>query len=182
MKDNENDKTISFEDKKQLKYSTQKQTKQKSQQSNSNNSNKIISYGINKKKKKAKTILFKNKSPITLIFILAIICLISASINNNLPDNKNKHIPTFKSINPTVSQTDFANYATKISISLKDTLNLKEDSRVVTESMHKNGNKLYAQGYFFLDKYKQIYFDITLEDDSTTSLIVNGIDYTNKEK
>lgn len=184
LKNDDEKKTINLEDKKQLKNSTQTPTNTKTQNQNhnqhSNNSHKVISYGITKKKKKVKTVLFKNKFQIVLIFVLLMGSLISFSINSNLPRKKIPPVNKFESINPVVSQSDFTNYSIVVSNSIKKTLNLSDRCTVVSESMHKNGTKTYVQGYFYIDSYKQIYFDTIIQGDIVTSIIINGVEYKAK--
>ena len=43
--------------------------------------------------------------------------------------------------------------------------------------MHKNGNRVYATGYFNDPSEGKIYFDIVLQNNNPESLVINGTEY-----
>lgn len=51
---------------------------------------------------------------------------------------------------------------------------------VSVSELHKNGNLIYAQGYFDVPNEGKVNYDLILKNDSPTSLIINGNEYIKK--
>lgn len=49
--------------------------------------------------------------------------------------------------------------------------------KVKSNNMHKNGNRVYATGYFNDPSEGKIYFDIVLQNNNPESLVINGTEY-----
>lgn len=189
-------KTINLEDKKQQKESYKSASINKNTENandstsaknislsdkqpsktNTKQDKKVISYGISKKKKKAKSVIFKNKFTLLIIIAVSIFCFISYSIKSNLPASKNTS-SEFVSIDPKVDKDDFNRYSSIIGDSVQSILKFSSDDSIITETMHKNGYEILAQGYFIWEGKKKVYFDITLQGDKATSLLINGKEY-----
>lgn len=184
MKNSKKDKTIKFQDKKELKISNGTRS---SKYNTSYHSHKVIPYKRKSKKnhkknmKKYKLYILQNKTIVIIFSMLILTFIVPYFFNNNLPNNSNKtsSVSTTKYIseNPTISQSDFQVYSDITSKSVKSTLNLTTASKVVTESIHKNGNKFYSSGYFYIENDMPIYFDVILKGKDAISLVVNGSEY-----
>ncbi len=79
-----------------------------------------------------------------------------------------------------VSNEEFKYYSKLIENRIKTLVPLDYEYNIKTETMHKNGSYLYAQGFLKSKENDNLYFDIILKDDKTYSLIINDIDYTKK--
>lgn len=182
---NNKSKTIKFEDIKQqresFKSSNNKNFKhhKPSSKNNSTQNKKVISYGITKKKRQAKSVFFKNKSPILIIAAIAVFCFISFAIKNNMSNSTSTPGNNFTSVDPTVNQNDFVHYSNIISEAVNKILNINSSEAIITERMHKNGSEVLAQGYFFWQNGEKVYFDITLKDEIPISLLINGREFIN---
>ncbi len=194
-KNKNKNKTISLEDKKQQKESYKGSSSSDKDKNKINNNittkgtltnnttsktntkkpKKVISYGISKKKKKVKTVFFKNKSPLIIILVICILSFISYGIKDNPPSDNNS--TEFVSVDPTIEKEDFNSYSTIISDSVKSLLNLPDDQKIVTNTMHRNGLEVIAQGYFYWEEKTKVYFDISLKGNNTISLLINGTEY-----
>lgn len=179
-KNKDKKKTIDFEDIKQLKES--KKNKDVKRYLLPNTSHKIIPYNRIKKKcknKKKSRIVYNKFKPIIIAICAVLFFAIASSLFSDKPSkNKNSTFTNnFTSVSPNVSKNDFNYYENIISTSLENTLKLSSQSRVVTGSMHKNGNKIFAVGYFYLADKEPIYFDIILNEQVPISITVNGIEY-----
>lgn len=147
-----------------------------SSKANTKQNTKVISYGISKKKKKIKSVFFKNKSPLFILIVISIFCFVFYSVKSSLPSNKGVS-SEFVSIDPNVDKDDFDRYSTIIGDSVQSILKFSSDDTITTETMHKNGYEILAQGYFLWEGKKKVYFDITLQGNDTTSLLINGKEY-----
>lgn len=182
---NKKSKTIKFEDIKQqresFKSSNNKNLKHNkpSSKNNTTQNKKVISYRITKNKRMAKSVFFKNRSPILIIIAIAIFCFISFAIKNNRSDSLNTSGSNFTSVDPTINQNDFVHYSNIISDDVNKILNMSNSEAIITETMHKNGSEVLAQGYFYWENGEKVYFDITLRDDIPISLLINGREYIN---
>ncbi|MEF9991627.1 MAG: hypothetical protein RRZ84_04120 [Romboutsia sp.] len=146
-------------------------------------SSNLISYNKIRRKhigQKASQIFFKKGRPFVIFvstIIIASLLSYTFNLNSKRRINSNSNITVFESVSPILSQTDFANYSSTISSSITKILKLSYNSRVVTESMHKNGDKIYAMGCFYIKDNKPIYFDIELNKNKPISLTINGLEY-----
>ena len=87
-------------------------------------------------------------------------------------------ITNFKSENYDLSKHEASTYMDIIKESVQGTLNIK--SKVVVEELHKNGNLVFAQGYFNIPDKGDIYYDMILKNYKPYSLKVNGQEFIKK--
>ena len=140
---------------------------------------KVIPYPKYKKvlRNGRKFIKFKN------IFIILLIILISSTYFF-LTNKRLSHLIDKKESNSisvsddrTISNIDFNTYSKIIESHINKLIPLNYEHSIKTETMHKNGSYLYAQGVISSSKNDNLYFDIILKDDESYSLIVNDIEY-----
>ena len=140
---------------------------------------KVIPYPKYKKvlKKGRKFIKLKN-----IFIILLIISIVSAYflITNKrlsyLIEKKDSNSVSTSNDN-IVSTRDFDTYSKIIESQVNILIPLNYEHSIKTESMHKNGSYLYAQGVISSSEKDNLYFDIILKDDKSYSLIVNDTEY-----
>ncbi|RDY23913.1 hypothetical protein CHF27_006050 [Romboutsia maritimum] len=139
------------------------------------NSHKVIAYPKFKKSDKFSFIKNNKTFIITISIVLGFILL--AFINLLFPKNDiaiNKIPAKFTSSEAVISGPEFSNYDTIVSSSLKSITKIDPNSEVRTESMHKNGGHVYAQGYFIVPNEGKIHFDMILNREQPRSLMING--------
>lgn len=81
----------------------------------------------------------------------------------------------FKVENENLSNSDIATYSSVIKESVQDNLNIKYKIRI--DQLHKNGDLIFAKGYFNIPEKGDINFDMILQDSSPYSLKINGSEY-----
>lgn len=143
---------------------------------------KVIPYPKYKKvlRKGRKFIKFKSLS---LILIIILIVATYFSLTNKRISSliDKKELTSISTSNEKlVSNEEFKYYSKLIENHIKTLVPLDYEYNIKTETMHKNGSYLYAQGFLKSKENDNLYFDIILKDDKTYSLIINDIDYTKK--
>ena len=188
-------KTINFAEKKKALSSKKAQS---GTNKSAYNDNRVIQYDINKMreqinqqtKNKNKTGRFASLNyPIWVkavyiagIVILAI--LIVGKFTNNFGTAKPDKIPEkFAVESSAVAQEDFLRYDRTIKTYLSTYVKSDGDISIVTTSMHKNDNIVYANGYFKYPGEKgRIPFDAVIKSDKVDSVVVNGYELTHKRR
>ena len=143
---------------------------------------KVIPYPKYKKsiKKIRKFLKLKN---ISIILIVILVASIYFSLNNKRLSylrDKTALTPVSTSSQNTVSNDEFNTYSKIIKTSIDLIFPLTTEHSIKTESIHKNGSYIYGQGFIYTINGDTLYFDITLKNDETYSLIVNDIEYVKK--
>ncbi len=140
---------------------------------------KVIPYPKYKKvlRKGRKFIKFKNLFIILLIILIAsaYFFITNKRISYLIDKKKSNSIST--SNDRTVSNGDFNTYSKIIESHINTLIPLNYEHNIKTETMHKNGSYLYAQGVISSNENDNLYFDIILKDDKSYSLIVNDTEY-----
>ncbi len=180
MKNTSSDNTIKFIDKKS-EYDKKNHTSKFN--SYKINNKKIIGYEQRKKSKakqaKKEKILRSKiyKSRKKILIVLVIICTIfTLSFLRQTfatPTNTN-----FKVESQNLSKSDIKTYTSIIKESVQGTLNIK--NKIIVESLHKNGNLVYSQGYFNIPDKGDIHFDMIVQSYKPYSLRINGQEYIKK--
>lgn len=140
---------------------------------------KVIPYPKYKKvlKKGRKFIKFKNLSIILLITLIASAYFFLTNKRLSYLIDKKESTSIFTSKDIIVSNDDFNTYSKIIESHINTLIPLNYEHNIKTETMHKNGSYLYAQGVISSNENDSLYFDIILKDDKSYSLIVNGTEY-----
>lgn len=187
-------KAINFAEKKKA-YNNKKS--QADTQKNVYNDNRVIQYDINKmreqinqqtkRKKTARTSRFNSPIWVKIIYTAAIIMfilLIAGKVTNNFGVSSSDSIPDkFVVQSSAIASEDKSKYEKLISNYLNTYVPSGGDLKVVTTSMHKNNEIIYADGYFsYPDEKSKIRFDAVLTKDNLNSLIVNGYELTKINK
>nr|WP_317332985.1 hypothetical protein [uncultured Romboutsia sp.] len=140
---------------------------------------KVIPYPKYKKvlRKGRKFIKFKNLFIILLIILIAsaYFFITNKRISYLIDKKKSNSIST--SNDRIVSNSDFNTYSKIIESHINTLIPLNYEHNIKTETMHKNGSYLYAQGVISSNENDNLYFDIILKDDKSYSLIVNDTEY-----
>lgn len=84
----------------------------------------------------------------------------------------------FKVESGNLSNSDVSTYSSIIKESIQGTLDIKY--KINIEQLHKNGNLIFAKGYFNIPKKGDINFDMILQNYSPYSLKINGNEYLKK--
>ncbi|MDK2563960.1 hypothetical protein QOZ84_10390 [Romboutsia sedimentorum] len=164
-------KTIIF---KQKEYDEKKQTsKYKIKNNNSSTSSKVIPYPKYKKKKEKSIKLIKNNKPLLIILLLVMFFFLLSFIDNNLLRNK----PRFNSSSSSLSNSEFSSYSKIVENEIRHILTLGSKDKVATDSMHKNGESVYAEGNISLKKKENKDFDMILKENKPYSLLIDGTEY-----
>ncbi|SCH51267.1 MULTISPECIES: hypothetical protein [unclassified Romboutsia] len=145
------------------------------------NSHKVLQYPSRRKKgvkkfNKVKEYFNKNKYTKVILCVILFIGLLFIAdkilLNNN---DSSKSQNTFTSENINVAKSKASTYSSIIEQTVKKYAGI--NYKVTTEDMHKNGNTVYATGYFQHPSEGEIYFDIILENNNPSSLVINGEEY-----
>ena len=140
---------------------------------------KVIPYPKYKKvlRKGRKFINFKNLFIILLIILIAstYFFITNKRLSYLIEKNESNYISV--SNDSTISNSDFNIYSKIIESHINTLIPLNYEHNIKTESMHKNGSYLYAQGVISSNENDNLYFDIILKDDESYSLIVNDTEY-----
>lgn len=187
MKNTNLDNTIRFIDKK-AEYKGKNHHSRLNLKNLKNKNNKVIKYQERKKikeynaiKKKFKNSkLYKSRKIILTISIFLFSLLFIVSLLNKFydPSPESTEFTNFKSENYDLSKHEASTYMDIIKESVQGTLNIK--SKVVVEELHKNGNLVFAQGYFNIPDKGYIYYDMILKNYKPYSLKVNGQEFIKK--
>lgn len=130
---------------------------------------KILNSKIYKFRKKLLTIIL-----ITSSIFIGIYLLKTFYDNSYVRSNDNN----FKVENPNLSNSDVSTYSSIIKESVQNTLNI--NYKIKIKQLHKNGNLIFAQGYFNIPNNGDINFDMILNNYSPYSLRINGDEYFKK--
>ena len=84
----------------------------------------------------------------------------------------------FKVESENLSNSDVSTYSSIIKESVQGTLNIKY--KINIEQLHRNGNLIFAKGYFNIPDKGDINFDMILQNYSPYSLKINGDEYLKK--
>ena len=85
---------------------------------------------------------------------------------------------TFTVENKNLSNSDVSIYSSIIKESVQGTLGIKY--KINIKQLHKNGNLVFAEGYFNIPDKGDINFDMVLKNYSPYSLKINGEEYLKK--
>lgn len=184
-----NGKTINFEERKK---SLINKSSEIGSQKNSPKDNRVIHYDIDKmreqinqqmklknKQNKEKTKLWI-KLIYSLVIALFLILVVSKVYNYFLVDNS---IPKkFVTENTTLDSEESIKYENQIDEKINELVKSESKINVITTSIHKNNNKIFAFGYFnYKNDKNKIYFDARLDNGNVTSVIVNGHELLEKK-
>ena len=153
------------------------------------NSHKVLQYP-NKRKKILKRLtntidnfksqLGTSKKLVTIIICFLIFIMLFLAIDKFILSKNQK---TLSSTSP----TNFISESTSIPISKESIYSKIIDQsikkytgvsyKVKNNNIHKNGNRIYATGYFNDPSKGNIYFDIILQNNNPKSLVINGNEY-----
>ncbi len=131
-----------------------------------NHFKKEINVNINKNK-------IKNRA--FAIIIIALFLLIFAT--TVLKQNSYSEVPsnTFVAQSSKINKSDTSAYKTTIKRVVGKYTN--NSYNISVSELHQNGNLIYAQGYFDVPNKGKVNYDLILENNSPTSLIINGNEY-----
>lgn len=184
-KKNDQGKTINFAERKKEYNNRQNQA---SAQKNASNDNRVIQYDINKMREQINQQIrnrnsstYKKRSPLWVKLVYSAILLIfvvliagrftgfkNTFISNGLPDK-------FISESTKINSQDSKKYADLIENKINSKIKADGDIDSKTTSLRKNGNSVFASGYFnYPNESKNIYFDAKITSDNLVSLVVNG--------
>lgn len=190
-------KTINFAEKKKALNNKKSQS---GSNKNSYNDNRVIQYDINKMREQinqqtrnrngSKESRFKSLDYplwVKVIYIAGVIILtllIIGKFTNNFGTAKSSKIPEkFAVESSKVDQEDFLRYDRTIKTYLSTYVKSDGDISIVTTSMHKNDNIVYANGYFkYPGENGKIPFDAIITSDKVSSVVVNGYELTHHKK
>lgn len=153
------------------------------------NSHKVLQYP-NKRKKilkrfaniidNLKSKLGTNKKLVTIVICFLIFIMLFLAIDKFILSRDRKTLSSTNS-------TNFISESTSIPISKESIYSKIIDQsikkytgvsyKVQSNNIHKNGNKIYATGYFNDPSKGNIYFDIILQNNNPKSLVINGNEY-----
>ncbi|MGL5330750.1 MAG: hypothetical protein ACRDD7_15890 [Peptostreptococcaceae bacterium] len=173
-------KTIPFKQRNEEKKNTE--SKYKISTYDSKNSFKVIPYPRYKKKKEKGIKFVKNNKTVIIILGLIIFFSLIFFLDNVVLKNKLGSNPSIiqnkvSSSIQNISEKEFLSYSTVIQNKIKNTFGVT-NSDIKTESMHKNGDTIYAQGS--ISKSEELFFfDMILENKKPSSLVVDGNEYIN---
>lgn len=146
------------------------------------NSSKVIPYPKYRKRKKSSIKFYNTNKPLLIIaFLVLSICLISF-VNNKLmvsngTSESSKSAAFSKNNDVTISTSEYKNYNEIIAKNIHNSLKVSGNYEIQTKAMHKNGSLVYARGTIALPKEEPVYFDAILQNNNTTSLVINGVEY-----
>lgn len=133
-----------------------------------------------KKEKILNSKLYKLRRKITtavvVIFCLGILFLLwNKFIKPSYLETSNTG---FKVESESISSSDMSTYTSIIKESVQKHLGIKYNVKI--EQIHKNGNLVFARGFFTIPEKGDIYYDMVLQNYSPYSLTVNGEEYIKK--
>ena len=150
--------------------------------------NKIIRYKQHKKMKASEarkqrilnSNIYKYRKIIFSIIVIVFGLFISTYLWKNFfkPFYTQANYNNFKVENENLSNSDVQIYSSIIKKSIKDNLDITY--KINIERLHKNGNLLFAKGYFNIPDKGNINFDMILKKHSPYSLTINGNEYLKK--
>lgn len=153
-----------------------------------NKKNKVIKYQEHKKmkvhearrEKILNSVIYKFRKVIFSIIIIALVMFIGTYLWQNFfkPSYIQSNYNNFKVESENLSSSDVDTYCSIIDKSIQSTLNIKY--KINTEQLHKNGNLIFANGYFNIPDKGDINFDMILENSAPYSLTINGEEYIKK--
>ncbi len=168
--------TILFEERKKQINDQKIDMHKKSQVRNST----VVSLSSYKKTKKKKehvkfNVNEKNKKLVSLFVILVLFLAIVATLT--IKQNYSAQAPSnnFSYGDTKITTTEASSYESIVKgVVQKHTSN---NYVVYVSELHKNGNLLYAQGYFDVPEEGRVNYDVILNDQSPNSLMINGNEY-----
>lgn len=150
--------------------------------------NKVIGYQEHKKMKaheaKRQKILnskiYKFRKKILLIILIISSVSVGVLLWQKLykPSYIESKDNKFKVESQNLSNSDVSTYSSIIKESVKSTLGI--NYKISIEQLHKNGNLIFAKGYFNIPDKGNINFDMILNSYSPYSLKINGNEYLKK--
>lgn len=150
--------------------------------------NKVIRYQEHKKMKVHEarrqkffnSSIYKFRKIILSIIIIALGVFVGTYLCQNLfkPSYIQSNNNNFKVESEDLSNSDVSTYSSIIKKSIRSTLNIKY--KINIEHLHKNGNLVFAKGYFNIPDKGDINFDMMLENHAPYSLKINGGEYIKK--
>ena len=155
----------------------------------SDNSHKVLEYPNKRKKTVKKFIIFrehlKNKLGkwgkfakiiiYCLIFIILFLTIDKFLLSKNQKDLSSEVSTNFISESTSISASKELSYSKIIEKSVKKYTGVTYE--VKSKNMHKNGDRVYATGYFNDPSHGKIYFDIVLHNNNPESLVINGTEF-----
>lgn len=153
-----------------------------------NKNHKVIEYHEHKKIKaleskkqkifNPKIFKFRKKTLVIFIIILSIFVGIYLWQKYYNPSYVQSNDHNFKVETQNLSNSDVSKYSSIVEESIHGTLGVKY--KVDVEQLHKNGNLIFARGYFNVPNKGDINFDMILKNSSPSSLKINGEEYLKK--
>lgn len=188
-KDKNKNKTINFAEKKKAYASKQAQNKtpktmpegkmvydinrmreQINQQTRNLKNKKLI------KKSRPAWVIFFYLLIITVLVILAGSKIYKTAVNYKTYDTMPKK---FTSIDNRLSTQETIKYEKLIKKKIVSSVRSDGNLEVITSSIHRNGDTIYANGYFrYANEKDKIYFDSIIRSEKIESLQVNGFELT----
>ena len=184
MKNTNLNNTIKFIDKK-TEYEERKTITKINLHKLKNKGNKVIKYQERKKIKSQKAAkekiknskVFKSrKTLLTILFLLSLLFTVYFLLNKLYkPSYVTSTGYTFKAESQNLSSSETSTYETIVKKSVKRIL--KINYTVTVNQLHKNGDLIFAQGYFNIPEEGNVYYDMILKEYSPYSLKINGDEY-----
>ena len=150
-----------------------------------NESHKVIGYNEHKRMKlqeaKREKIIHskfyqQRKKIATIASVLVGIIIVSLLWDNVLkPSYLETSNNQFRVESKKLSSSDISTYSTIIKQSVQKHLDIKYPVNI--ENINKNGDLIFAKGFFTIPNKGDIYYNITLKNYSPSSLTVNGEEY-----
>lgn len=129
-------------------------------------------------KKESNLTIDKIKKKVFLIVILALFLLMFAT--TLMKQKSYSQIPANKFVAQS-SQISGVDASTYKSITKRVVGKYTSNGyKVSVLKLHRNGNLVYSEGYFNVPNEGKVNYDLVLENDSPTSLIINGNEYIKK--
>lgn len=147
---------------------------------NNATSAKIIRYPKYRKKKKNGIKFIKGNKPFLVVVIIALIFSFISFFNNKLMASNSTSSNTTLTSNTaesTLTSKEARNYSEIISKDIKKALKISGSYDIVTKTIHRNGNSIYARGTVSLSNEDEVYFDAILKNNNISSLVINGVEY-----
>lgn len=117
----------------------------------------------------------KLKNKIFLVVIIALFLLIFITTFLKQSSQSEVASNTFVAQSSEINKSDSSAYKATVKKVVGKYTNTSYN--VYVSELHQNGNLVYAQGYFSVPNEGNVNYDLILQDNSPTSLIINGNEY-----
>ncbi|MBU5337559.1 hypothetical protein [Intestinibacter bartlettii] len=183
MRNSNADNTILFiEKKKEFENSKDNQNhhkitiKDKNAEIISLSSYKRLKFKRNHFKKEHNINIDKSKLKKRAFFIIILVLFLLILASTVLKQNSYSEVPSNKFVaqSSEINKSDTSAYKSIIKRVVGKYTNA---NNISISELHKNGNLVYAQGYFNVPNEGKVNYDLILQNNSPTSLIINGNEY-----